>query len=148
MHVPLLVLRSEGGRQGGQRTVAAPAAGTAVAHCRRTAHRRQAIYRTRRVPADVTPRMRRNVMTRERRLCLGAVAGGLAFLLSAGAVLAQRPLAPAPKPDIPPPVPSILQNYKPVTAERLKQPEDGDWLMYRRTYDSWGYSPLAQITPE
>ncbi|TMJ49261.1 MAG: PQQ-dependent dehydrogenase, methanol/ethanol family, partial [Alphaproteobacteria bacterium] len=87
-------------------------------------------------------------MTRERRLCLGAVAGGLAFLLSAGAVLAQRPLAPAPKPDIPPPVPSILQNYKPVTAERLKQPEDGDWLMYRRTYDSWGYSPLAQITPE
>ena len=40
------------------------------------------------------------------------------------------------------PMPAILQNYKPVTAERLKKPEDGDWLMIRRTYDGWGYSPL------
>ena len=55
---------------------------------------------------------------------------------------------PLPKPDTPPPVPPILQNYKPVTADRLKQPEDGDWLMYRRTYDGWGYSPLSQITTE
>jgi alcohol dehydrogenase (cytochrome c) len=44
------------------------------------------------------------------------------------------------------PVPLVLQNYKPVTAERLKNPEDGDWLMIRRTYNGWGYSPLAQIT--
>src|SRR6516162_269780 len=29
-----------------------------------------------------------------------------------------------------------------------KQPEDGDWLMYRCTYDGWGYSPLSQITAE
>ncbi len=43
--------------------------------------------------------------------------------------------------------PPILQNYKPVTAERLKTPSDGDWLMVRRTYDGWGYSPLDQITP-
>jgi alcohol dehydrogenase (cytochrome c) len=34
-----------------------------------------------------------------------------------------------------------------VTAERLKHPEDGNWLMIRRTYDGWGYSPLDQITP-
>ena len=46
-----------------------------------------------------------------------------------------------------PPVPSILRNYKPVTAERLKSPEDSDWLLVRRTYDGWGYSPLDQITP-
>ena len=45
------------------------------------------------------------------------------------------------------PMPAILQNYKPVTAERLKKPDDGDWLMVRRTYDGWGYSPLDQITP-
>ena len=45
------------------------------------------------------------------------------------------------------PVPSILQNYKPVTAERLKNPEDSDWLLVRRTYNGWGYSPLDQITP-
>ena len=87
-------------------------------------------------------------MTRGDRYRFIAAASGAAFLLSAGAVLAQRPAAPLPKPDTPPPVPPILQNYKPVTADRLKQPEDGDWLQYRRTYDSWGYSPLSQITPE
>src|SRR5437660_4416222 len=83
-----------------------------------------------------------------RRFALALAASGFVIVLYAGAVWAQRPLAPAPKPDTPPPVPSILQNYKPVTADRLKQPEDGDWLQYRRTYDSWGYSPLSQITPE
>jgi len=35
-----------------------------------------------------------------------------------------------------------------VTTERLKKPEDGNWLMFRRTYDGWGYSPLAEITRE
>jgi alcohol dehydrogenase (cytochrome c) len=45
-----------------------------------------------------------------------------------------------------PPMPPSLQNYQPVTAERLKNPEDGNWLMNRRTYDGWGYSPLDQIT--
>jgi alcohol dehydrogenase (cytochrome c) len=44
------------------------------------------------------------------------------------------------------PVPAVLQNYKSVTAERLKNPEPENWLMNRRTYDGWGYSPLAQIT--
>ena len=44
-------------------------------------------------------------------------------------------------------MPSVLLNYQPVTAERLKNPEDGNWLMIRRTYDGWGYSPLDQITP-
>ena len=39
------------------------------------------------------------------------------------------------------------QSYKPVTSERLKNPEDSDWLMIRRTYDGWGYSPLDKITP-
>src|SRR4051812_31052267 len=42
---------------------------------------------------------------------------------------------------------ALLERYKPVTAERLKTPEDTDWLMVRRTYDGWGYSPLDQITP-
>ena len=35
--------------------------------------------------------------------------------------------------------------YSPVTDERLLNPEPGNWLMYRRTYDSWGYSPLDKI---
>src|SRR5215470_15021221 len=41
-----------------------------------------------------------------------------------------------------------LNSYQPVTAERLKNPEDGNWLSIRRTYDGWGYSPLNQVTPE
>ena len=51
-------------------------------------------------------------------------------------------------PDQPPPAPlaQVLQKYGPVTSERLKNPGDGDWLMIRRTYDGWGYSPLEQIT--
>jgi alcohol dehydrogenase (cytochrome c) len=46
----------------------------------------------------------------------------------------------------PPPRPAILQTYPAVTPEQLKNPADGDWLMARRTYDGWGYSPLQQIT--
>ncbi len=43
-------------------------------------------------------------------------------------------------------MPAVLANYKPVTMDRLKKPEDADWLTVRRTYDGWGYSPLEQIT--
>ena len=58
------------------------------------------------------------------------------------------PVAPDPMPPngepvaAPQPLVPGLANYKAVTAERLKQPEDSDWLMFRRTYDGWGYSPL------
>jgi alcohol dehydrogenase (cytochrome c) len=45
------------------------------------------------------------------------------------------------------PLPVVLRNYQSVTTARLKNPEDGNWLMVRRTYDGWGYSPLDQITP-
>src|SRR5258708_23547133 len=37
--------------------------------------------------------------------------------------------------------------YPTVTDQRLEHPDDGDWLMYRRTYDGSGFSPLKQITP-
>src|SRR6266536_734976 len=46
------------------------------------------------------------------------------------------------------PVPAILQSYQPVTTERLKNPEPGNWLQIRGTYNGWGYSPLDQITPK
>ncbi len=36
-------------------------------------------------------------------------------------------------------------DYKPVTDARLEAPEAENWLMYRRTYDGWGYSPLDEI---
>jgi alcohol dehydrogenase (cytochrome c) len=51
---------------------------------------------------------------------------------------------PAPEP----PMPAVLRAYQPVTAERLKKPEDDNWLMIRRTYDGWGFSPLKAITPD
>ena len=38
--------------------------------------------------------------------------------------------------------------YSSVTDERLRNPAPEDWLMYRGTYDSWGYSPLDQITTD
>lgn len=42
----------------------------------------------------------------------------------------------------------VSTTYSPVTDERLQNPSPDDWLMYRRTYDSWGYSPLNQITSD
>jgi alcohol dehydrogenase (cytochrome c) len=38
-----------------------------------------------------------------------------------------------------------IENYSPVTTDRLKNPEPGNWMHYRRTYDGQGYSPLDQI---
>ena len=35
--------------------------------------------------------------------------------------------------------------FVPVTDAMLQDPADGDWLMWRRTLDGWGYSPLDQI---
>ena len=32
-----------------------------------------------------------------------------------------------------------------VTDATLRNPAPGDWLMWRRTLNSWGYSPLDQI---
>ena len=36
----------------------------------------------------------------------------------------------------------------PVTDEMLQDPDPADWLMWRRTLDSWGYSPLDAIDRE
>jgi len=35
--------------------------------------------------------------------------------------------------------------FTPVTDEMLSAPADGDWLLWRRALDSWGYSPLEEI---
>ena len=73
------------------------------------------------------------------------------------ALWAQQPAAP-PKPAGPgggltpgialPPPPSIanpLDRITPVTDAMLRNPPDGEWLSWRRTYDSQGFSPLRQI---
>ena len=35
--------------------------------------------------------------------------------------------------------------FIPVTDSMLQNPDPADWLMWRRTLNSWGYSPLKQI---
>ena len=63
---------------------------------------------------------------------------GLPLLLLAGtAVPAQQPQAADP-----------TRNLTPVTDAMLRNPPPGDWLMWRRTYNAWGYSPLDQITKD
>src|SRR6516165_5449973 len=74
-----------------------------------------------------------------RSLSIALVAGAFVLVSLADTALSQSREAPTPR---------VLANYQPVTAERLKHPEDGNWLMIRRTYDGWGFSPLDQITPE
>ena len=39
-------------------------------------------------------------------------------------------------------------DFVPVTDAMLHAPAPDDWLMWRRTLDGWGYSPLDQITRE
>lgn len=39
-----------------------------------------------------------------------------------------------------------VKNYVPVTDAMLKNPPAGDWLMARRTYQGWSYSPLTDIS--
>lgn len=42
-------------------------------------------------------------------------------------------------------VKGTVQNYTDVTDDMLRNPPDGEWLMYRRNYQGWSYSPLKQI---
>ena len=59
------------------------------------------------------------------------IAGGIAAVLSAAAGLtgfAQEP-----------------DRIRPVTDAELQEPSPDEWLMWRRTLDGWGYSPLDQV---
>ena len=40
------------------------------------------------------------------------------------------------------------EDFVPVTDAMLQDPDPADWLMWRRTLDGWGYSPLDSITQE
>src|SRR5690625_3806054 len=67
------------------------------------------------------------------RLKLLTVTVLLACLMLPAAVFAQDD----DEPDV---TPVRITDYSPVTDKRLLEPEDENWLMYRRTYDAWGYS--------
>mgnify|MGYP002031265607 CR=1 FL=1 len=50
-----------------------------------------------------------------------------------------------------PPVPvrrNPLDSIRPVTDEMLQNADPGDWLLWRRTYDASGYSPLNKINTD
>ena len=68
-------------------------------------------------------------MTSRKMLVLGSV---LLAMLAASVIAQDDPFA----------------SFVPVTPEMLSNPDDGDWLTFRRTQDYWGYSPLDQITPD
>ena len=38
-----------------------------------------------------------------------------------------------------------VDGFAPVSTETLGDPPPGDWLMYRRTHNAWGFSPLDQV---
>ena len=55
------------------------------------------------------------------------------------------PAAPAEEEDARPPGEREIEDFEPVTAEMLLDPDPADWLMFRRTYDGQGHSPLDQV---
>lgn len=73
----------------------------------------------------------------------------------AALTIERGPIAPAP-PMMPlsplsPPIPTVtlpnpLDKFTSVTDEMLKHPPESEWLLWRRTYDDHGFSPLKQIT--
>ena len=43
---------------------------------------------------------------------------------------------------------SVAALAQPVTDQMLANPDPADWLMWRRTLNNWGYSPLNQINKD
>ncbi|MFC7474746.1 methanol/ethanol family PQQ-dependent dehydrogenase [Dankookia sp. GCM10030260] len=87
-----------------------------------------------------------------RTLLLAAVASGA---IAATAMAQQAPSTGGATPVAPTTPPAAraagtsqeraVPSFTPVTDQRLANPEPRNWLMYRRTYDGQGFSPLDQI---
>src|SRR5262245_36627657 len=77
------------------------------------------------------------------RIAVGAFRVLLAIAVVAPAWLGRSPVLAQSSPA--PPAPPAAPPWSPITQERLLAPEPGNWLHFRRTYDGWGYSPLARI---
>ena len=77
-----------------------------------------------------------------RNLLAATVATGL-VALGGGRAAAQESAAPAA-----PVVPTLLEDFAPVTDEMLHHPVAENWISYRNGYNLWGFSPLDQIDAE
>ena len=80
---------------------------------------------------------------------IGSIATGVAPTTTTAAPAqaaggAPRPAAAAPARGLY--VSGEVPRLTPVTDEMLKNPPAGDWLMARRNYQAWSYSPLDEIT--
>jgi PQQ-dependent dehydrogenase (methanol/ethanol family) len=75
---------------------------------------------------------------------LGAAGTAARKMDAEAARLAAEIVPPAPRTGLT--VTGAIPNYVPVTDAMLRHPDPADWLMARRTYQGWSYSPLAQIT--
>src|SRR5882762_11498055 len=147
MLLSLFALQSARGRVGHRRSCAARPGRAAAQDRGRQACGGETVHRPRRHCSELMPAREPrggNVMTNVlmRTVCVAAIAA--AGMCGASA---QQMIEPASATQVPGPMPEVLRQYTPVTAERLKNPEDGNWLMFRRTFDGWGYSPLGEITP-
>jgi alcohol dehydrogenase (cytochrome c) len=78
-------------------------------------------------------------MTRFHRLLAYVVA----LALPAGAALAMQ--GDRNNPAAAPVAGTAITGLTPVTDAMLANPDPADWLMWRRTWNSWGYSPLKQV---
>jgi len=58
------------------------------------------------------------------------------------------PLSPLAPPMTPVFLPNPLNQISPVTDQMLQDPPPGEWLLWRRTYDDHGFSPLKQINKQ
>lgn len=89
-------------------------------------------------------------LTRATTAAIGSVATGVAPprivnpAAGPGAQGPQRAQGPPPPRGLS--VAGEVKNFVPVTDEMLRNPPPGDWLMARRNYQAWSYSPLAEIT--
>ena len=79
---------------------------------------------------------------------IGTVATGQvpASVQQSVAVQAAPQQAPRPAPALGVTIAGEVKNYVPVTDQMLVNPDPADWLMIRRNYQAWNYSPLAQVT--
>ncbi|MFN7977506.1 MAG: PQQ-binding-like beta-propeller repeat protein [Vicinamibacterales bacterium] len=87
-------------------------------------------------------------LTATTAVAIGSIATGVAPTTTSAATPTQgaapRPAAAAPARGLY--VTGEVPRVSPVTDEMLKNPPAGDWLMARRNYQAWSYSPLDEIT--
>jgi alcohol dehydrogenase (cytochrome c) len=87
-------------------------------------------------------------MAQYTRRAIGLLRGGvfaLLSLVSAAVITAEVTTVSAPPAS--PPVAGVA-DVSPVTDAMLLHPPAADWLMWRGTLNSWGYSPLNQVTAQ